>query len=205
MSNDKILTIDWAMTFTPQPGNIESGDGYSVQDIPQGKMLAVIDGLGHGPKASIAARAAEEALKANPQGTPDALMQQCHRKLISTRGAVISIASFNAQTNTMIWTGVGNVTSVLVSSNSNSEKGRDYLLLRGGIVGYRLPPLRSYTQNIHPGDVLILATDGIRKGFIETVDVTQSAKEIADHIHGTYNRQTDDALVLVARFLAETE
>jgi len=204
MAADQPLSVDWAVAHTPLPGQTESGDNYVVESFPQGYLMSVIDGLGHGPKASVAAKAAVEALRSNPNDSPDTLMQRCHRNMTSTRGAVITLASLNTITNTIIWMGVGNVTGVLIQANSNGESTREYLLLRGGIVGYRLPPLRAYSQPVHPGDLLILVTDGIRKGFIENLPTTATPQEIADHIHMTYCRGTDDALVLVVRFVPDS-
>lgn len=204
MTADQPLSVDWAVVHTPLPGQTESGDNYVVESFPQGYLMSVIDGLGHGPKASVAARAAVEALKSNPNDSPDALMQRCHRRMTNTRGAVITLASLNTITHSMVWMGVGNVTGVLIQPKLNGKSHREYLLLRGGIVGYRLPPLRSYTQSVRPGDLLILVTDGIRKGFIEDIPATQSPQDIANHIHATHSRGTDDALVLVTRFVPDS-
>ena len=54
---------------------------------------------------------------------------------------------------------------------------------------------------IEPGDTLIFATDGIRSGFTGDLPQNGSAQEMADTIFQEYGRGTDDALVLVARYL----
>jgi len=84
------------------------------------------------------------------------------------------------------------------------------LLLRGGVVGYRLPTLRDQVVDVYPGDLLIFITDGIRSGFVKNeiqdplsrkkLDKTKSAQQLADHILTEYGRDTDDAMVLVARY-----
>ena len=132
-------------------------------------------------------------------------MQRCHTAMISTRGAVITLASINTVAGEMTWVGVGNVTAVIVYPQSNPDSARDYLHLRGGIVGYRLPPLRTFTRPIRAGDTLIMVTDGIRKAFMQDIPIAESPEVIAQYIHVTFNRQTDDALVLVARFVASAE
>lgn len=77
-----------------------------------------------------------------------------------------------------------------------------YVLPRGGIIGYRLPPLRASTLPLLPDDLLILATDGIRPGFEGIVDLAASPRQIADLILERRGQSTDDALVLVGRWRA---
>jgi hypothetical protein len=48
---------------------------------------------------------------------------------------------------------------------------------------------------------LIFATDGIRRDASWPVILTDSAQKIADRILAKYGTQTDDALVLVSRYL----
>ena len=51
------------------------------------------------------------------------------------------------------------------------------------------------------GDILILATDGIRSDFARDVIVTDPVQRIADRILAEHRKGTDDALVLVSRYL----
>ncbi len=64
-----------------------------------------------------------------------------------------------------------------------------------------LPPLRKSTIGIKNGDILIFFTDGIRSGFEKEVYLKATPQQIADNIMMKYNRETDDALVLVVRYL----
>jgi negative regulator of sigma-B (phosphoserine phosphatase) len=78
------------------------------------------------------------------------------------------------------------------------------MVLHGGIVGYRLPPLRPTSVLVTPGDVLILATDGVRSDVDPPPDLSGSPKEIALRILADGNKETDDALVLVTRYLGDS-
>jgi negative regulator of sigma-B (phosphoserine phosphatase) len=84
---------------------------------------------------------------------------------------------------------------------------RETLLTRGGVVGYQLPPMRTSYLPIAAGDLLIFTTDGIRGGFTADLSLIdpllrhQDAREIADRILARFGKTTDDALVLVARYL----
>ena len=76
-----------------------------------------------------------------------------------------------------------------------------FVLLRNGLVGYQLPALQASLVPIAPGDLLIFATDGIRVGFTQELVPTDPPQLMADHILNRFFKGTDDALVLVVRYL----
>jgi hypothetical protein len=61
--------------------------------------------------------------------------------------------------------------------------------------------VRTTTLDLRAGDLVILATDGVRDGFGDSLDVSGSAQAITDRILGDHWRPTDDALVVALRFL----
>jgi hypothetical protein len=193
--------IEWGVAVQPLEGEVESGDLYVVQAFPNGVLVAAVDGLGHGPEAAAAARSAVAILKDYAHEPVISLLRRCHERLIRTRGAVMSLASFNTLDNTMTWLGVGNVEGVLLRADATASPAREIILLRGGVVGYQLPALHASILPVTRGDVLILATDGIRSGFAEDVTLSDPPQRIAEHILARRARGTDDALVLVARYL----
>ena len=75
------------------------------------------------------------------------------------------------------------------------------VLLRSGIVGYRLPELRTSTQSIRPSDLLVFATDGISAGFTKDLPPGDAPQRLADLILERHFKGTDDALVLVVRYV----
>jgi hypothetical protein len=100
----------------------------------------------------------------------------------------------------MTWVGIGNVTGIFWRASPDATPRHERLLLRGGVVGYRLPNPRPVTHTILVGDTIVLGTDGLRSGFIEALVDDASPQKIADTIHRKYRRGTDDSLILVARF-----
>jgi phosphoserine phosphatase RsbX len=70
-----------------------------------------------------------------------------------------------------------------------------------GIVGHALPRLAPQTVDLARGDLLIFATDGIHRDFADTLIPAGSCRAIADHILQQHALGSDDALVLVARYL----
>lgn len=193
--------IDWGFAQSTYPGAPEPGDRYVVEAIDGAVLVAVIDGLGHGPKASLAAQSAVDHIQQHLQSPPQLLMESTHKAIRSTRGAVMSMARIDTRTHRMTWLGVGNVTGVLLRAEASPDGKREHLLVRGGVVGYRLPPLRSFTLDIHQGDTLIFTTDGIRSGFQENLPKRQPPQQMADEILEQHSRGSDDALVVVLRYL----
>jgi phosphoserine phosphatase RsbX len=192
--------IEWGTAGFALEGT-SSGDQHVVAPFMEGVLVAVIDGLGHGAEAAAAAQAAAHVLESNA-GEPLAdLVSRCHDALRRTRGAVMSLASLNVRSAAMTWAGVGNVEAVLLRANRRAVPPREALAPRGGIVGYRLPAVRPSAVAVASGDTLIMATDGIRGSFLIDLPLERSPQEIADFILARYARRSDDALVLVARYL----
>ncbi len=196
--------VEWGVAALTAAGETESGDQHLVKPFPDGVLLAVVDGLGHGDQAALAAKLAIETMATHVQESAISLIIRCHQALIKTRGAVITLASISARDNTMTWIGVGNVEGMLVRGDSSAGLSREVVLLRGGVVGYNLPSLRAMALPIVPGDTLIFATDGISADFPKALVVSDSPQQTSDRICSQYAKKTDDALVLVARYLGRT-
>ncbi len=200
--------IEWGVAKRKFPGANESGDQCVVEPFrprgplpPSGILVGVIDGLGHGPKAAVAAKEAVAALQEHAHEPLVWQFERSHKRLRKTRGVVMSLASFNARSGSMTWLGVGNVEGLYLRSGAPAGAKPERLLLRGGIVGYRLPSLRPVVISVAPGDTLIFATDGLRSGFVEAASTPGSPQQIADEIFAQYYRGTDDAMILVARYV----
>jgi negative regulator of sigma-B (phosphoserine phosphatase) len=193
--------LEWGVATRPLAGETESGDRHLVRAFPNGVLVAVVDGLGHGKEAAAAAREAISILEANADQSVLDLVQRCHEGLRKTRGVVMSLASFNAPGGTLAWLGVGNVEGMLLRADPSARPVRETVLLRGGVVGDKLPPLRETVFPVGPRDLLILATDGVRGGFAEEVSVSHPPQRIADSILARHATGADDALVLAACYV----
>jgi hypothetical protein len=113
----------------------------------------------------------------------------------------MSLAQIDLRAGLMTWLGVGNVEGILQHANGSGASARAILVTRGGIVGRELPPLRATAVPISIGDTLLLASDGIKTGFADRRSGDASPQQWADQILANFAKGTDDALVLVARYL----
>lgn len=193
--------IEWGVATRTSPGQTVSGDLYLVKPFMNGVLAAVIDGLGHGVEATAASRMAIATLARHANESVIPLVNHCHRALLKTRGAVMTLGAFHALENTLTWLGVGNVQGLLLRCDRDSNHGEERPLLRGGVVGYQLPALTASVVPVGTGDLLIMASDGIRDDFDDGVLRKASTTRIAEHILKAHYKGNDDALVLVVRYL----
>jgi phosphoserine phosphatase RsbX len=190
--------IEWGFAARALGGQTVSGDLHLVSTHAGGVLIAVIDGLGHGPEAAQASRVAAATLNDHLGEPIIALVEHCHVALQRTRGAVLSLATIGRDGREMTWLGVGNVDATLHRADA-ARSHRESLPHRGGVVGYQLPPLRASTLRLDPGDTLVFATDGIASTFNSESPIGWHPQDAADHILRRYGKETDDALVVVAR------
>ncbi len=190
--------IDWHVAIRSLGS--ESGDQYLVRHTADGVLVAVVDGLGHGPEAAGAAKAALAVLETGPATDLSVLVSRCHESVRGSRGVVLSVAYFGVRTLT--WLGVGNVDGVLLRA---APPGTEQLLVRGGVVGRNLPSLDVSRLIVGRGDTLILATDGIDPGFAKGSDLTRMTRPTAERILVDHGKSTDDALVMVVRYVGLEE
>ena len=178
-----------------------SGDMHAVVERDGGALVALLDGRGQGFEAAEAVRTALPVIEAHASASVVTLVQQCHDALRRTRGAVMSAAWFDAHDASMTWTGVGNVDSVLIRAAKHAQSRNEAIATRGGVVGYRLPTLHAERHSLSRGDMLVMATDGIRSTFTTGIVTQFSVQEIAELILARFAKGTDDAHVVVARYL----
>ncbi|MDB6110010.1 MAG: hypothetical protein JWR69_1760 [Pedosphaera sp.] len=177
-----------------------SGDAYVVKAFANGELLAAVDGLGQGNQAATAARTAVSLLKKYAADSVVSLIKRCHRGLMMSRGAVMTLASVDLHGN-MSWLGIGNVQGILLRGDPAVIPATERLRLHGGLVGYQLPKLEARKVALQQGDLLVFATDGISEDFQADVDREHSPQRIADRVLDRHFKGNDDGLVLVVRYL----
>ena len=193
--------IEWGVASRALPGQPASGDINVVKGFSDGVLVAAVDGLGHGEEAATAAAVAAATLEKHAAEPVMTLVQRCHEALRATRGVAMSIASFNVARGLLTWLGVGNVEGVLLRRSAVRAEAEMPLLLRGGVVGFQLPPLDVEVVPVSAGDTLIFATDGIQSDFARGLARNFPPQQAAEKILARYGKATDDALVLVARYV----
>ncbi len=159
--------IEWAISQKALPGQSVSGDLHLVAEHARGFLLAVVDGVGHGPEATRAAEIAVGKMQARPHDSVHSLINRCHIALQQTRGVVLTVVSLDTVDHTSTWCGVGNVEGLLFRSDPAAQPSSETVLLRGGLGGAQLPVLYANVVPIDRGDLLadakqcdLVAADG---------------------------------------------
>lgn len=180
-----------------------SGDLAVVLASGTRTVLVAIDGLGHGPEAAHAASRAAEVIEQNPAEPLDVLLLLAHRELAESRGAAATVAIVDGERGTLQWLGVGNVDGILARADLEARPRFHGAFLVGGVLGHHMGHLHmAEPLALADGDLLVLATDGIRVDLTEVVRRDQTIDRLANTILSKYGRPDDDALVVVAQFRA---
>ena len=195
--------IEFGVAARPAPGETRCGDDFIVELSDEATLVAVVDGLGHGPEAADATSRAVEYLREHAAQPLVALVEGCHQALRKTRGVVLAIARLEMDGRSLSWVGVGNVEARVFRSGRDWGQS-DTLLIRGGVVGYQIPTLRPRSLGLGDGDLLVMATDGIQSGYPNALKPTQTVQASADCILADYGNDFDDALVLVSRLMEDS-
>lgn len=193
--------IEWAAESQTHPDERVCGDRPIAVDVGgTGALMGVLDGLGHGEDAATAALCGVEVLSGARTEPLEDLLRLCHRALGGTRGAAMTVARIDFAADKLRWIGIGNVSANLVAKRPGGLEVRSSARLAGGIVGYRMPEVLTPQEvSIRPGDLLVMASDGIAENHLDSIDFAASALVTAQEIVAKHNKGTDDALVLVAR------
>ena len=189
--------VEWSVATRPKDGHTDSGDFSCVRNLDDGVLLVVVDVLGHGADAAKAARRFLDIIEVETIDDLSALFARCDALLRADRGAVMTAVLMRPHEQLVRYLGVGNVQAVVVRGDNRAK--REWLLIRSGVLGSGLGPLEARTLPVLPGDVVVLATDGVHAAYASSIDPLQTVERIARTVLDTHATGKDDALVLAAR------
>lgn len=191
--------LEWGVAGAALDGEA-SGDHYLILPDARRALICMMDGLGHGVDARRASLDCASVLEAHSEAPLLDLVGYCHEGLRGTRGVAMTLLQIDCERDLLEWVAVGNVEGLVLREGLARGATFSAVVQRGGVVGYRLPPLKVSHVNLQAGDLLVLATDGIHSGFADGVDQRQAVQELADTILSRFARASDDQLVLVLRY-----
>jgi serine phosphatase RsbU (regulator of sigma subunit) len=128
----------------------------------------------------------------------EAAFKSLDQALTRSRGAALSMADLDLDGGRMRWAGVGNVEGVLLRAR-DPERSRERLLVQSGIVGCRMPRLRTRDLDLENGDLLLFYTDGLDSQLLKGLDWRQDAQAAAGQLLQAFAKPNDDALVWLGR------
>jgi hypothetical protein len=137
-------------------GETACGDACAVRDDGASATYALVDGLGHGEFAALAAREATRAFLAAEPADPDAHIALLHRALRATRGAAIAVLRVDRAERRIAFCGVGNIAAWI-----DDGERRHGFLSTPGIVGHNVRTTRSVAATFAKGSLIVMHSDGL--------------------------------------------
>ena len=189
--------IELGAVCLPMGGEEVAGDGWLLEASGDYRTVLVVDGLGHGPNAARAARAATEAFAAHAEAAPATLMQICHRALATTRGAAGAVAKVVAAKKHGTFAGVGNIACRVESSGERRQ-----LVSHSGTLGHVMRRVQEFEFAFPAGSLLILHSDGLTSHWVSSDYPGLAAKHaglIAGVLYRDHDRGRDDVTVVVLK------
>jgi anti-sigma regulatory factor (Ser/Thr protein kinase) len=188
-----------AVIGRPISGERVSGDDAAFARLGDGSLLlALADGLGHGPEARIAATAAVDEVLGEPSRALDRALLAAHAAVAKTRGAVMTLASID-RSGALATASVGNTTAEIVGrGGARRFGGQSWVLGQTARAG----TITVERDLVGPRDGVVLFSDGLssRLGLEGIEDLLhERAIVVADALLARYGKSHDDALIIVAR------
>jgi anti-sigma regulatory factor (Ser/Thr protein kinase) len=173
------------------------GDAWSVSQGRGRVVVFVVDGLGHGPDAAAASRAALEAVQKNLHRDAPNLMEAVHGALRPTRGAAAAVALLQPESELCSFCGIGNIAASIRSAGASRS-----MVSHNGILGHQVRKMQEFQYPFPKGALLIMHSDGIAThwdlaaypGIESRHPALVSAALFRDH-----SRLRDDLTVLALR------
>jgi anti-sigma regulatory factor (Ser/Thr protein kinase) len=182
------------------PDDPVSGDDATFVRGDAGVLVAVADGLGHGPAARDAALKAIAVVHGAAHLPLAEIFMRCEGDLTGSRGAVMAVAHVDLARRELTHAALGNITSRIHAVDGTPRP----MVSTAGTLGVTRPPRRLASDVIAfaPPQVLSMVSDGI----VSRVDLTGQGPllrmhplAIAHHVMTKFARGRDDAMILVLR------
>ena len=180
----------------PRPGEDVCGDVWVVVGDAHRTVLAMLDGLGHGPLAREAAQVGADAIRRHAGLGPTDLLGLVHDALRSTRGAAVAVLEAR-DGEPVRFAGVGNVSAAIVA-----PAGVRRLVSLSGTLGHEMRRIQEFAYDWPPGALLVMHSDGLATHWAldAYAGLTLRAPAlVAGVLLRDFQRGRDDATVLVAR------
>jgi serine/threonine protein phosphatase PrpC len=172
------------------PGEEVCGDDHLVVSEPV-CLLALADGLGHGPAAHTAARAFCGFVAKNAENDLEKMLLEASRAVAKTRGAAAALLHVDQREERISFAGVGNIGVQTVGHPEMRP------ICVPGIVGSRVRKVLRFDYDVVRGMRVAMFTDGVSSRFELEGYSKLDAQQAADEIVRENAKGHDDATCLV--------
>jgi anti-sigma regulatory factor (Ser/Thr protein kinase) len=181
----------------PIDGEEVNGDAWAARRDGPATAIVVADGLGHGPEAARAARAAIESFERSSLDDLVGALRLMDVRLHSTRGAAAAIAWLDPPSSTVRYAGIGNI-----SASITSAAGSQQLVSANGTVGQGGGRVQEMRYDLPRDSIVILHSDGARSHW--TLDDYPGLRRrqptlVSAVLYRDHRRGRDDVTIVAAR------
>jgi hypothetical protein len=181
----------------PLPGEPACGDGWTIVEEKGRRVLFVVDGLGHGVDAAVAARAAVAAVEAHAARPPAQIIEAVDGALKPTRGAAACVAVLPVGAGVCTFCGVGNI-AASIHLNGTSRSMVSY----SGILGHQVRRIQEFQYPFPEGALCVIHSDGLATrwslGDYPGLD-RRHPSLVAAALYRDFRRGRDDVTVMAVR------
>jgi negative regulator of sigma-B (phosphoserine phosphatase) len=188
------------ISIRPLAGETQSGDACVEIRTTRGVIVAMADGLGHGPSAAIAATAFVNCVREAGLLALEQVFARAHRALLKTRGAVAAVARFDQDRGEVEIAGIGNISIQLARTGVLRTENP---LVMPGVLGSAYRAVRPEVFSFDLDDLVVMHSDGIRPRFDLKLARALTVQAAADAIVRSYAKGTDDAACAIIRGVAD--
>ncbi len=181
----------------PHQGEQECGDQYGHWQCAGKVVLALADGLGHGPEAAHAAKLAIHTVGEHLSHNCEQLFEVCNDALTSTRGVALSIVIVDTEKNQIEVASVGNIRTRLLGEVKDFHFGG-----ARGIVGAGYRNLLPETASLRNEELIVMFSDGMEelaniRQLLPNNATTEEIQHSALELIKAFGRHDDDVSALV--------
>lgn len=190
-------SFDIGVATSAKPGFDENGDAFVVHTWDDQVLAGVIDGVGHGGPARVAAQAARRYVETHFDQPLGAVFSGTDVACRGTRGVVMALARLDRRRGLLEHGSIGNIETRVLRTNVPVNP-----VIRRGILGINAPAVRVVSVPWPTGAVLVMHSDGIVAHWGDAMDemlAEPTATRMAATLLARLNRGNDDATVVVLK------
>lgn len=180
-------------SWRPLPGYRICGDVCVVVPFPEGTLLCLADGLGHGDAAHASAQVACDHARAHAGEALETIVHGMDAALSGMRGAAVSLLAILPGAGRALFAGIGNVELRAASSERIAPPTTP------GIVGRGVRKVRVWDYPVAAGDLLVLFSDGISSRFDLDELAHLEPQALAEGVVARHQKAHDDACCMAAK------
>jgi anti-sigma regulatory factor (Ser/Thr protein kinase) len=181
----------------PMRGETRCGDGWGCELLADRCILVLVDGLGHGTGAAVAAELAVASVRQHRAKAPAAMVQYAHDALRATRGAALAVAEIDFTQQSLRYCGIGNISASIITGDNLR-----HLVSYNGTAGHEARKIVEFTYPWSPNALLIMHSDGLMTRWnLQAYPglLQRHPSLIAGILYRDFVRGRDDVTVLAAK------